>query len=191
MAAPAADAPPDELCLICHCSYERPTPLPCGHWYCRACLSALPAHGVQREQACERCLPPLEAGRGADSDVLFDQACRRFVGVARQVERSGGVWSKLPLDLQEQLDEIISMYDAVVSKERASLHGVRSAEHLELLRKLVELGSTIHPHPQPHPQPHHQPHHHHRPPPPPEPPACPSTAAGKAESGGATEGGWL
>jgi hypothetical protein len=133
-AAASTSAPPDEPCMICHCSYERPTALPCGHWYCRACLSALPAHGVK--EPCERCLPPLEAGRGSDSAVLFQVASRRFVALARQVERSGGVWSKLPDEHQAQLDVIIDLYDAVVSKESASLHGVRSAEHLVLLRKL-------------------------------------------------------
>ena len=78
--------------------------LPCGHHFCKECVESLRKYGLK--QVCPECRAPLPE----KAEELYEQAARRWVVVARQVERRGLSWGTLPAGLRREMDEVIELW---------------------------------------------------------------------------------
>ena len=92
---PHTVAPALSLCL--------PFQLPCGHAYCRGCLTELRAKDVA--QKCPLCRDSLPPGL----DGLYDLGYRAYLKVRGRVDRGEVSWESLPASEQEEMDDAVAV----------------------------------------------------------------------------------
>ena len=77
--------------------------MPCGHAYCRGCLTELRAKDVA--QKCPLCRDSLPPGL----DGLYDLGYRAYSRVKGKVERGEVSWESLPASEQEEMDDAVAV----------------------------------------------------------------------------------
>ena len=77
--------------------------MPCGHAYCRGCLTELRAKDVaQKYPLCRDSLPP-------GLDGLYDLGFRALMRVHGMVKRGEMSWTSLPASEQEEMDDAVAV----------------------------------------------------------------------------------
>ena len=77
--------------------------MPCGHAYCRGCLTELRAKDVA--QKCPLCRDSLPPGL----DGLYDLGYRAYMRVFGKVDRGEVSWASLPASEQEEMDDAVAV----------------------------------------------------------------------------------
>ena len=77
--------------------------MPCGHAYCRGCLTELRAKDVA--QKCPLCRDSLPPGL----DGLYDLGFRALKRLWGKVDRGEVSWTSLPASEQEEMDDAVAV----------------------------------------------------------------------------------
>lgn len=102
----------EEKCIICldHLHEAPACTLPCMHVFHISCVEELRKFGVT--QACPLCRAALPPG----PKKIFEDATRRFVAVARKVERRSASWSAPTPSAQQELRAVITGWQAAADQ---------------------------------------------------------------------------
>eukprot|EP00618_Florenciella_parvula_P031728 CAMPEP_0119516806 /NCGR_PEP_ID=MMETSP1344-20130328/33891_1 /TAXON_ID=236787 /ORGANISM="Florenciella parvula, Strain CCMP2471" /LENGTH=621 /DNA_ID=CAMNT_0007554341 /DNA_START=397 /DNA_END=2262 /DNA_ORIENTATION=- len=94
-----------DTCVICIGPVVDSVGLPCGHAYCKGCISELRKHKCHSAQTCPLCRTQLPPGL----DGLFDLAFRAYTRVRARVDRGELSWDSLPAGEREEMEDAIAM----------------------------------------------------------------------------------
>jgi tetratricopeptide (TPR) repeat protein len=85
----SAAAGGEEECTICLEALQQPQTMPCGHRFCRGCVTSMLQYGVGEAQVCPLCRAPMPGGQGLyhDASALLTQYNKRFPLAQQSVER--------------------------------------------------------------------------------------------------------
>ena len=112
---PEEDHQPSEcaVCLDPLVSGSNLCTLPCTHTFHASCVEWLRSFGIQ--QVCPMCRVELPLG----PEKLFEEAVRRYLDVARRVDRGEVSWGALTRTQQREMDEAVRMWRGAADQGQA------------------------------------------------------------------------
>lgn len=93
----------DEQCGICLEQKEHPRLLPCSHSFCTQCIDLLRKH--RYDDVCPLCRRPLPPS----TETLYNEAVDKHIRVRILVKRGVTTWANLRPDLQQEMDQVVTM----------------------------------------------------------------------------------
>ena len=124
----------EDSCVICYEPHVDPSVTPCGHWFCRECIST----ALRRRSTCPMCRRPVTMG-GIVLGITESESNTEPENDGQEA-RGGGLGGKLAC--RSRVDEVLRIVRGLPEGERAAIVS-QSADALKLVAAELEGCSGV------------------------------------------------